>query len=284
MKSIVLAVLVLAISSFSFAEDDGQYRPELYGGDDGKYRPSKEGFYYDPYHGSYKIYTALDNKYKSLLAKNGKYDSFYTAYQPVYVKEYDPYQQFLTPFVKYGDQNSLDPYITSPVTVTYRPPVVPVVPSVHPFVYSSTPQPVVYASTPKPVFASSVEPIAYASAPKAVFASSVKPIVYSSTAKPVIHSATAKSIYTYPVYAKTFKDYEANARIIKQDNDIDQNGYHYAYETENGINAEEAGAVGSGGTKARGFYEYIGDNGLKYRVDYTADENGFRPNGAHLPQ
>ncbi|RVE45627.1 hypothetical protein evm_009740 [Chilo suppressalis] len=278
MKSTVLAVLVLATLSSSYGEDDGQYRPELYGGDDGKYRPSKEGLYYDPYY----------RTYKSLLIRNGKYDPIYTAYQPVYVKAYNPYQQLLTPFVKYGDQNSLDQYhLTSPVSpVTYRPPVVPVV-SVNPIVYSSTPQPVVFASTRKPVIASPVEPFAFASAPKPVFSSSIKPIIYSSTVKPLIHPAPGKSIYSYsPIYAKNFKDYEANARIIKQENDIDPNGYHYAYETENGINAEESGVVSSSasGTKARGFFEYIGDDGLKYRVDYTADENGFHPSGTHLPQ
>lgn len=77
---------------------------------------------------------------------------------------------------------------------------------------------------------------------------------------------------------------DRNARILRQDNDIDANSYHYLYQTENGIAAEENGNVATNaGTRASGFYEYVGDNGLKYRVDYTADENGFQPRGAHLP-
>lgn len=35
--------------------------------------------------------------------------------------------------------------------------------------------------------------------------------------------------------------------------------------------------------KAHGFYEYTGPDNVVYRVDYTADEDGFVPQAAHVP-
>lgn len=59
------------------------------------------------------------------------------------------------------------------------------------------------------------------------------------------------------------------------------------YETENKIFGEEQGKVHNKGTddealKAFGYYKYTGLDNVEYRVDYTADENGFVPQGAHL--
>lgn len=54
------------------------------------------------------------------------------------------------------------------------------------------------------------------------------------------------------------------------------------FETENGILAEESGrienlAASEDGLRSKGFYQYTGDDGLLYRVDYVADNNGFIP-------
>ncbi|TKX27718.1 cuticular protein RR-1 [Spodoptera litura] len=76
--------------------------------------------------------------------------------------------------------------------------------------------------------------------------------------------------------------FERNAAILRQDNSNDGETYAYAYETENGISGEENG-VATNGMQAQGSYSYTGDDGKVYSVRYTADENGFQPQGDHLP-
>ncbi|TKX27717.1 cuticle protein 3-like [Spodoptera litura] len=76
--------------------------------------------------------------------------------------------------------------------------------------------------------------------------------------------------------------FERNAAILRQDNSNDGETYAYAYETENGISGEENG-VATNGVQAQGSYSYTGDDGKVYSVRYTADENGFQPQGDHLP-
>ncbi|KAL1494874.1 hypothetical protein ABEB36_010391 [Hypothenemus hampei] len=65
-------------------------------------------------------------------------------------------------------------------------------------------------------------------------------------------------------------------------------GFSYAVETSNGINHAVIGEVKNPGTQneslgVEGQYSYTGDDGQTYSVHYTADENGFRPSGQHIP-
>ncbi|KAL0870113.1 hypothetical protein ABMA27_006269 [Loxostege sticticalis] len=76
--------------------------------------------------------------------------------------------------------------------------------------------------------------------------------------------------------------FERNAAILRQDNQNDGETYSYAYETENGIIAEENG-VATNGVEAQGGFSYTGDDGQVYSIRYTADQNGFVPQGDHLP-
>ena len=39
----------------------------------------------------------------------------------------------------------------------------------------------------------------------------------------------------------------------------------------------------TGSLEQQGSFEFIGDDGNTYRVDYTANEDGFQPQAAHLP-
>ncbi|XP_022119561.2 pro-resilin-like isoform X2 [Pieris rapae] len=75
---------------------------------------------------------------------------------------------------------------------------------------------------------------------------------------------------------------DRNAEILNYVNENDGDRFNYRFETSNGITAEEAG-VASGGVKAQGGYSYTGDDGKAYTITYTADEQGYQPQGEHLP-
>ncbi|XP_045777829.1 pupal cuticle protein 27-like [Maniola jurtina] len=72
---------------------------------------------------------------------------------------------------------------------------------------------------------------------------------------------------------------ERNAAVLKIVNEAGENGFQYAYETSNGIRAEESGNA----AQTQGGFAYKGDDGQVYSVRFTAGEGGFRPEGAHLP-
>lgn len=60
--------------------------------------------------------------------------------------------------------------------------------------------------------------------------------------------------------------------------------YSFSYETDDGMKRTEAGKhMESGGMLQTGSWEYVGPDGKVYKVEYIADENGFRPTGDHLP-
>lgn len=64
--------------------------------------------------------------------------------------------------------------------------------------------------------------------------------------------------------------------------------YFPSYETSNGISQQEEGRLINAGTEneavaVRGQFQYTGADGVLYTVRYVADENGFQPEGAHLP-
>lgn len=77
--------------------------------------------------------------------------------------------------------------------------------------------------------------------------------------------------------------------ILRQIQEINPDGsYNYAYETGNGIAAEEQGYVKNRGQEdeaqvVQGQFQYQTPEGEFVRLVYVADENGFRPQGDHLP-
>ncbi|XP_062134009.1 flexible cuticle protein 12-like [Drosophila sulfurigaster albostrigata] len=82
---------------------------------------------------------------------------------------------------------------------------------------------------------------------------------------------------------------DADAQVLRYDADnIGTDGFKYGYETSNGISVQEEGQLQNAGSEneaisVRGQYQYTGPDNIVYQVSYVADENGFQPQGAHLP-
>ncbi|RZB39896.1 Chitin bind 4 domain containing protein [Asbolus verrucosus] len=77
--------------------------------------------------------------------------------------------------------------------------------------------------------------------------------------------------------------------ILRQSQDVNFDGsYQWSYETENGIAAQEQGVLKNANSpdpieEAQGSYQYTAPDGTPISVQYIANENGFQPQGAHLP-
>ncbi|CAH1117690.1 unnamed protein product [Phaedon cochleariae] len=82
---------------------------------------------------------------------------------------------------------------------------------------------------------------------------------------------------------------DKDAVVTKYDSDntgID--GYNFAFETSNGISQQESGQLANVGSEnesmqVKGSYTFNW-NGVTYTVTYIADENGFQPQGDHIPK
>ncbi|XP_061388408.1 larval cuticle protein 65Ag1-like [Musca vetustissima] len=78
------------------------------------------------------------------------------------------------------------------------------------------------------------------------------------------------------------------AEILKYESDVQPEGFQYAFATSDGVEAEAQGQLKNVGTEeeaivVKGSYSFVADDGVTYTVNYVADENGFQPQGAHLP-
>ncbi|KAK3930041.1 Larval cuticle protein LCP-17 [Frankliniella fusca] len=77
--------------------------------------------------------------------------------------------------------------------------------------------------------------------------------------------------------------------IVRLSSDVQPDGgFVYEYETANGIKAEARGQPSAAGPEGpaiavQGQFAFVADDGQTYSVQYVADENGYQPQGAHLP-
>ncbi|XP_011311287.1 larval cuticle protein 8-like, partial [Fopius arisanus] len=91
--------------------------------------------------------------------------------------------------------------------------------------------------------------------------------------------------------AKEQKEVIVVKETLHENNGLPE-GYQYGYELSDGSSKQEQAqfeeAVDEEGKPVqaivvRGSYSFVGEDGVTYTINYTADSNGFHPEGAHLP-
>ncbi|XP_011212866.1 endocuticle structural protein SgAbd-6 [Bactrocera dorsalis] len=83
-------------------------------------------------------------------------------------------------------------------------------------------------------------------------------------------------------------DDPATAQILRYDNENAVDGYKFGYETSDGVSRQEEAELKNAGTEqeaisVRGSVSWVAPDGQTYTLNYIADENGFQPQGDHLP-
>ncbi|XP_031629041.1 endocuticle structural glycoprotein SgAbd-1-like [Contarinia nasturtii] len=101
-----------------------------------------------------------------------------------------------------------------------------------------------------------------------------------------------------PIPGDRPKSRYADIRIVKLESELAEDGkYRYNYESEDGTVVEQQGELKKMsiknddgeeeetqmGESVKGSYSYKDDEGKTYSITYTADENGYRPVGDHIP-
>ncbi|TDG53414.1 hypothetical protein AWZ03_000229 [Drosophila navojoa] len=76
--------------------------------------------------------------------------------------------------------------------------------------------------------------------------------------------------------------------IERQESDVQPESFQNSLKLTDGTAIEAQGHLENIGTEqeslvVKGSYTFVADDGVTYSVSYIADENGFQPQGAHLP-
>ncbi|XP_053663802.1 larval cuticle protein 65Ag1-like [Anopheles marshallii] len=71
---------------------------------------------------------------------------------------------------------------------------------------------------------------------------------------------------------------EENGDLVRYENVQTENGYRFSYETKDGQVREEVGTIdpSTGTLTVTGWYSFRTPDGATHRVDFIADENGYR--------
>ncbi|XP_069984870.1 cuticle protein CP14.6-like [Penaeus vannamei] len=110
----------------------------------------------------------------------------------------------------------------------------------------------------------------------------------SATMKFVILAALAAVAAAVPQgYGAPPPRYDSSEEIAILRNDFvieDDGRYNFDAETANGIVVSEHGTPGDkGAINSAGSFSYTAPDGTDVHLQFVADENGFQPQGAHLP-
>ncbi|KYN35686.1 Flexible cuticle protein 12 [Trachymyrmex septentrionalis] len=92
-------------------------------------------------------------------------------------------------------------------------------------------------------------------------------------------------------FAAPPQNYHDQAVVVKETplDNIGLDGYQFGYELSNGQAHQESAQLQNAGHEnealvVRGSFTYVDpETNVRYTVNYVADENGFHPEGAHLP-
>uniref|UniRef100_A0A1I8PSC3 Uncharacterized protein n=1 Tax=Stomoxys calcitrans TaxID=35570 RepID=A0A1I8PSC3_STOCA len=73
---------------------------------------------------------------------------------------------------------------------------------------------------------------------------------------------------------------DAHAQVNSFSSDVREDGFQYAFDTSNGIQAAASGAAQG---DIKGDFSWISPEGEHISIQYVADENGYQPQGDLLP-
>ncbi|XP_061398473.1 larval cuticle protein 2-like [Musca vetustissima] len=88
------------------------------------------------------------------------------------------------------------------------------------------------------------------------------------------------TLVAYAAAAATATGDDVHAEVKSMKSDVRADGFEYNLETSNYIREEAAGDEHG---NMHGSYEYLTPEGEHVKVTYTADENGYHPEGEWIP-